>query len=222
MFSVMTSKSSGAEGAGGRPARPARRRAPAGERRRDPERTKERILQAALVEFGEHGYAGARIAAIAERAGVNQQLISYYFDGKAGLADALNARWREISSDLDVDGLPLASVVDNFLRYSVEQRSWSRLLVWQGLTGAGEGTDPGETDTFFAGLVDDVRRRQEEGDLADDLDPGYAALFTFAAAIAPVVLPQVARRLTGLPADSPEFLEAYSEQLGRLIGHLAD
>jgi hypothetical protein len=32
--------------------------------------------EAAVTEFGEHGYAGARISAIASRAGVNQQLIS--------------------------------------------------------------------------------------------------------------------------------------------------
>jgi TetR/AcrR family transcriptional regulator len=55
------------------------------ERRRDPERTRKLILDAASAEFGAHGYAGARISAIASRAGVNQQLISYYFDGKEGL-----------------------------------------------------------------------------------------------------------------------------------------
>ena len=62
------------------------RRSPTGqERKRDPERTRERILDAAVVEFGEHGFAGARTSAIARRAGVNEQLISYYFDSKEGL-----------------------------------------------------------------------------------------------------------------------------------------
>jgi AcrR family transcriptional regulator len=35
------------------------------DRKRDPARTRERILDAAHVEFSEHGYAGARISAIA-------------------------------------------------------------------------------------------------------------------------------------------------------------
>ena len=40
------------------------RRSPRGEdRKRDPERTRERILDAAVAEFGEHGFAGARISA---------------------------------------------------------------------------------------------------------------------------------------------------------------
>src|SRR5581483_9805400 len=66
------------------------RRQPApDERKRDADRTRERILEAAIAEFGAHGFAGARVSAIAQRAGVNQQLISYYFDGKAGLYQAL-------------------------------------------------------------------------------------------------------------------------------------
>ena len=56
-------------------------------------------LDAAVVEFSEHGFSGARISAIAARAGVNQQLISYYFDGKEGLYRALQDRWRVISAD---------------------------------------------------------------------------------------------------------------------------
>ena len=36
----------------------------------------------ATAEFAAHGFGGARIEAIAERAGVNKKLIYYYFDGK--------------------------------------------------------------------------------------------------------------------------------------------
>lgn len=43
------------------------------------------ILEAARAEFGERGYAGARIGRIAARAGLNKQLIYYYFGSKAGL-----------------------------------------------------------------------------------------------------------------------------------------
>ena len=50
---------------------------------------------------------------------------------------------------------------------------------------------------------------------------GIRALVLFAAALAPTVIPQIARRFTGLSADSPEFPEAYAEQPGRLIEHPA-
>jgi TetR/AcrR family transcriptional regulator len=196
------------------------RRSPrADERKRDPERTQERILEAAVIEFGEHGYAGARISAIADRAGVNQQLISYYFNGKQGLYQALSQRWQAMSAHSNAPDMPLADVVANFLEIGVTQRSWARLLAWQGLTG--DGGDNEETDRFFASMVDDIRRRQQAGELADDLDPAYTLLMLFMAAMAPTLLPQVVRRITGQAADAPEFLAAYSEQLKRALDHLA-
>jgi AcrR family transcriptional regulator len=189
------------------------------ERKRDPERTRERILQAASVEFGEHGYAGARISAIARRAGVNQQLISYYFDGKAGLYRALSQRWRSISADLNQAHLPMHEVVGGFVRASREYRPWARLLAWQGLTEHDEQSD-GDTDAFFTAMVDDIRRRQDAGEFDADLDPAYVLLVLFAAGMVPTVLPQVVRRMTGLAADSDEFLDTFQEQLRRIIEHL--
>lgn len=49
---------------------------------RNPERTQRYILEAATQEFASHGYAGARIDRIAERAGLNKRLLYYYFGNK--------------------------------------------------------------------------------------------------------------------------------------------
>jgi TetR/AcrR family transcriptional regulator len=197
------------------------RRSPRGQdRKRDPERTRERILDAAVVEFSDHGFSGARISAIAARAGVNQQLISYYFDGKEGLYRALQDRWRMISADASQPEQPIADVVAAFLRLSVEQRTFARLLAWDGL--ADNGSNAGKPEPYFTEMVEDVRRRQRAGELADDLDPAYVLLMLFAAALAPTVIPQIARRITGLAADSPQFQTAYEEQLRRVIERLAD
>jgi TetR/AcrR family transcriptional regulator len=197
------------------------RRSPRGqERKRDPERTRERILDAAVVEFGEHGFAGARISTIARRAGVNEQLISYYFDGKEGLYRALQQRWQMISADASRPDLPMAEVVAGFLRLNVEQRSFARLLAWDGL--AHTGSDAVEPDAYFTEMVEELLRRQRAGELADDLDPAYVLLMLFAATLAPTVIPQIARRLTGLSADSSKFQEAYAEQLRRVVERLAD
>lgn len=46
------------------------------------------ILSAARAEFAASGLAGARVARIARRAGVNKQLLFYYFGSKAGLYKA--------------------------------------------------------------------------------------------------------------------------------------
>ena len=201
------------------------RRSPRGDqRKRDPERTRERILDAAVTEFSEHGFAGARTSAIAARAGVNQQLISYYFDGKDGLYRALQRKW-ETTSGTPRPDLPLAEIVTGFLASDDTQRSWARLLAWEGLAGTGSAADPDtapETDAYFSTMADDMRRRHQAGELSADLDPAYVQVLFFAATLAPTVLPQVVRRITGLPADSPEFLEAYAEQLRRVLARLAE
>ncbi|MFT4231673.1 MAG: TetR family transcriptional regulator [Leucobacter sp.] len=44
-----------------------------------------RIIAAAVAEFGEHGYEGATIRAIAERADVDSALVHHYFGTKADL-----------------------------------------------------------------------------------------------------------------------------------------
>ncbi len=52
---------------------------------RDPEATRRRVLQAATAEFARHGFAGARIDAIALRAKANKQMIYHYFSSKQDL-----------------------------------------------------------------------------------------------------------------------------------------
>jgi TetR/AcrR family transcriptional regulator len=51
--------------------------------------TEAQILSAARTVFQRKGTAGARMADIAEEAGVNQALLHYYFRNKARLADAV-------------------------------------------------------------------------------------------------------------------------------------
>ena len=64
----------------GRAGKPVRKKAV-----RDSERSRAAVLAAAMKEFAESGYGGARIDKVAERAGVNKQLIYYYFGNKDDL-----------------------------------------------------------------------------------------------------------------------------------------
>lgn len=188
-------------------------------RRRDSERARERLLDAAVEEFGAKGFAGARVRQIAARAGLNQQLVSYYFGGKAGLYAALQRRWRETSADLSRPGVPLEDVVLNFLHTSMANRSWAKLLAWQGLTDD-EADQAEDNANLMQGMVAYVRQRQAAGDLAADLEPAHVALALFAAAAAPTLLPHVARQVSGLDPASDAFARAYGEQLMRLVRHL--
>ena len=58
-------------------------------RGRDAARTREMVLAGAMAEFTAKGFAGARIDAVAERAGVNVRAIYQHFESKAALFDAV-------------------------------------------------------------------------------------------------------------------------------------
>ena len=56
--------------------------------RRNPERTRRRILDAAIEEFASKTLDGARVDAIAARAGVNKRMLYHYFGNKEALFTA--------------------------------------------------------------------------------------------------------------------------------------
>ena len=58
----------------------------------DPGQTRATILDAAEEEFADQGFHGARMVAIAKRAGVTHGLLHYYFDSKDGLYEEVVGR----------------------------------------------------------------------------------------------------------------------------------
>src|ERR1700753_2747059 len=56
---------------------------------RNPERTRERILAAALHEFAARGFAGARVDVIVRRAPANKRMVYHYFGDKSGVFRAV-------------------------------------------------------------------------------------------------------------------------------------
>src|SRR5262245_65450423 len=71
-----------------------------------------RIAAAAKQEFAKRGFAGARVERIARAAGVNKQLLFYYFQSKRGLFQAAVRRAMSeleaaLASSAQLSGRPL-------------------------------------------------------------------------------------------------------------------
>jgi TetR/AcrR family transcriptional regulator len=194
------------------------RRAPAGaDRQRDAERSRQALLAAALDEFSLHGFAGARVADIARRAGVNKQLINYYFGSKEGLYLALQRAWLDREDSFAPADLPLPDLVVRYLADALDDPRSLRLLLWRGLAdGSAPNGGPGRQAD-----LDRVSRRRAAGEVAADLDPAAVLLAGMAMVAAPIIMPGVARELFGVDPSSPEFRERYAEQLRRITAHLA-
>jgi AcrR family transcriptional regulator len=199
------------------------RRAPEPEERlRDAERSRERLLAAALDEFSAHGYAGARINAIAERAGLNQQLIAYYFGGKEGLYRALEQSWLEQEATVAPPELPLGDFVARYMTAAFADPRGARLLLWAGLTDQATRDERAPADSVQREDSSGFERRQAEGEIAADLDPAVIQLALMSITLAPIALPHIVRRVTGRDPDDPDFQAHYTEQLRRIAGHLAE
>jgi AcrR family transcriptional regulator len=195
------------------------RRAPdPADRQRDAERTRQRILDAALAEFAAKGTAGARVRSIAERAGVNPQLISYYFGGKQGLYQEVVGLWHQQEDTIGAEQLSLAELATAYLDAGFDRPEFLRIFVWEGLTGGAfpdqwpEGEDPD---------VAAFRERQAAGELAEDLDPAYVLVLLMGAVLTRVAMPQAIERICGVPADSEEFRTRFGRQLRLIAAHLA-
>lgn len=97
------------------------------------ERSRERILAAALEVFAEKGYEAASISDVTERAGVSRGLVTYYFTSKNRLAAELLDRWLDgIAAILDLQGTPderLAGIIDGSLLAAASTLPVQRLAI---------------------------------------------------------------------------------------------
>ncbi|MGH3241871.1 MAG: TetR/AcrR family transcriptional regulator [Spirillospora sp.] len=193
------------------------RRTPAAdERKLDAERSRRLLLDAALDEFSAKGFAGARVQDIADRAGVNKQLINYYFGGKEGLYTALGRRWLEREAEFNDPSAPFEEIMVRYLRHALDDPRGTRLNAWRGLT-----EDLGDVPSGDREDLSDLERRRAAGELAGDLDPAAVMLAMMAMVSAPVTMPLAVRRVFGLDPGSAEFRDRYTEQLRRIVRHLA-
>ena len=175
-------------------------------RQRDRERTRQKIFDAAAEVFAEKGFAGARVEEIARRAGVNRQLISYYFEGKEGLYQAV-LRY-DPPDPVGVDETTeVADIVARYARLVADDPKWVRLLVWDGLHDR-MADDEWRAERYRMDVAK-VKQRQQSGDVDPDLDPGLTFFAVHVLTMAPYIFPQIARMLSGSDPSSPEFRERY-------------
>lgn len=89
-------------------------------------RNRNKIMEAALDVFSQHGYRGATLDQIADAAGMSKPNLIYYFDGKEAIHVAVLNRlmedWLAPLHDMDPGGDPL----DEILTYARRKMEMSR------------------------------------------------------------------------------------------------
>jgi AcrR family transcriptional regulator len=182
---------------------------------RDPERTRERILAAALKEFAAYGYTGARVDRIARRARINKRMLYHYFGDKRGLFRVILRRklTEKREAVAATPGDPRESL-PYWFDLACRDRDWIRLMQWEALhDGGGSVIDEEERRASFERGLADFRERQARGLLSSTLEPDQALLSMMALTTFPIAFPQLTRLITGLAPTDPKFQEARTEFL---------
>lgn len=174
-------------------------------RSRDLERTRRRILSAALTEFAAKGLAGARTDAIARRAGINKRMLFHCFSNKEKL-------YREILRRTIRRGESLGAPVDFGSTLAVwdticgTDPAWVRLLQWEALeAGNRRVTAESERRRSLRNSLGNLRLEQVNRCVTDGVDVAQLKLAMIALAIFPRAFPQVARQLTGNTPQAAPF-----------------
>ncbi|HEX6692959.1 MAG TPA: TetR/AcrR family transcriptional regulator [Burkholderiales bacterium] len=150
---------------------------------RDPERTRQKILEAATEEFARFGLGGARVDRIAARAGANKRMLYYYFRDKDNLfLAALEGRYAHIRAaerGLDLEHLEprraLRRLVEFTWRYFLEHPEFLTLLNSENLHKGRHVQHSRNVPRINTPLVDSLRsllrRGEQQGVFRRGIDP---------------------------------------------------
>jgi AcrR family transcriptional regulator len=190
---------------------------------RDPEATKAKILAAAVREFSAKGISGARVDAIAARAGVNKRMLYDYFEAKEGLfREILRRRLAEGAAKLQESNVADPDRLAERTARLPGQREYTRLTMWEALeTNPDQPVNETERRALHDDWVDAVREQRRAGRLPADLDAAQLVLSEVCLTMGPFLLPPPALLVPGMWVTDPEFLaqrELFLRARGRRIG----
>jgi TetR/AcrR family transcriptional regulator len=185
---------------------------------RDPGRTRERILRAALKEFSVKGFAGARVDAIARLAAINKRMLYHYFGSKQGLfREVLRQKLAQRAVWLAASPMNPVELLPYWFDLACKDPHWIHLLQWEALQLSQKKLiDEGKRRDALAQGVDKIRRRQQLGLLSAQLDPRHVLLSNMALTMFPLAFPQLARLVTGYTATDAQFVRRHNDFLRRL------
>lgn len=183
-----------------------------------------RIVAAAREEFARRGFAGARVEQIARRAGVNKQLLFYYYHSKRGLFQAvLTQSAGELESALVGLALPTGGPLERLrLTLQAQFEFLSRHPQIVTLLGQGSRSGGGGGGEAFAPaikrLVVLLAEGQGLGQVRDDLDPHLAAAQALILMVGYLSMESVvAASARPLGADEPALRERWREAAVDLV-----
>ena len=151
--------------------------------KRDPERTRAKILEAATDEVTRHGLGGARVDRIAKRAGTNERMLYYYFVSKDQLfltvLENVYIKLAEAEKALELDHLEpveaIKKLIDFIWHYYITHPEFISLINSENLHEAKYLKKSRKLAQLVSPVQDNIRvivqRGQEAGVFRGGIDP---------------------------------------------------
>ncbi|GJM37039.1 MAG: TetR family transcriptional regulator [Acidimicrobiales bacterium] len=189
------------------------------------EQVRRRLLEAAIVEFADHGFEGASTRAIARRAGAHQPQINYHFESKDALwRAAMDMLLEEIDGFITIpdDDAEIRSAMETMIRglvhFAAARPEMHRIMIK-------EASSPGQRLTWL--VETHVRPRYDAFRIgwdalaaaghSDHIPPELAYhLMVGAASLLHANAPE-AEALVGVRASDPATVEAHADAMVRLF-----
>ena len=142
-------------------------------RKRNPKLTRQRVLEAAMVEFAEKGLSGARVNEIARRSGANKRMLYHYFGNKDDLylavMEAIYKKKLEEEIELELTGMDpvegMSALIRFTWRYYLENPEFISLVNNENLLKARHIKKSAEIKTLHSPLVELIKGLLARGEI---------------------------------------------------------
>lgn len=190
--------------------------------------TRERIIAAATIEFAQNGFEGASLRKVAEKAKARHTAITYYFNGKEGLwqavferrlRDLIVRRAERLEGLRGVDDITkLRIMFEEFIRHSAKDLELHKLMT-QAASGAGPEFDPQIAEYLRANsamLRPLIRSAQKAGAFVEG-DPDHMNYLFIGAATRIFMQAKEVESVTGRSPLDDAFVEEHVQAVLRLF-----
>jgi TetR/AcrR family transcriptional regulator len=191
---------------------------------RDLNRTREKILAAALAEFSAKGFAGARVDAIARRARVNKRMLYYCFGAKQDLyREILRRKIADRAGFIESSPHDFAGTLAHMYLSGGADIEFVRLMEWEAIESGGKKCiAEDERRALLEKAVAMLRVLQRNGSIPRGVSLTHLFISMLSLALFPLVMPQMIRLIHGMEPTDKRFMrerESFLRWLGeRLAG----
>lgn len=184
--------------------------------------TRNAILEAAIEEFIERGFAGVRIEHVAKRAGYNKALVYRWFKDRDTLfREALKRRFSQRAGLLDKLPDTLPEILRWWSQQTAADPNFMRMILREALEAKDREPVLAESRReYYRRQIELLKRFQMNGRIGPEFDLEMLFIALLSVVTMTSALPQVVLLVTGLRPREEKFQKRWAAFLEAFAAHL--